>query len=49
MTDKQLQRVTEYVADIGHAPMRRALSVCCNHVVQKYVSPTAARSSRTVQ
>ncbi len=35
MSDKQLQRVTECVADIGHTPARRALPARRNDTTQK--------------
>ena len=35
MSDKQLQRVTAGVADIGHAPVRRALAARRAHTTQK--------------
>jgi hypothetical protein len=35
MSDKQLQRVTEGVADIGHASVRRALPARRAHTTQK--------------
>ena len=35
MSDKQLQRVTEGVADIGHASVRRALPAHRAHTTQK--------------
>jgi hypothetical protein len=35
MSDKDLQRVTECVSDIGQATSRRSLPACRHHITQK--------------
>jgi hypothetical protein len=42
MSDKDLQRVTKCVADIGHESARRALPLAVNTSPKKFASPVSA-------